>query len=111
VADLREEKASLDFSGYTFRRHLHVGRSKKALQRERDRIGELTDRSQGCTPIPKPTGRLNRQLKGWANYFSPGYPSAAYRNVNRHLGYRLANQLKHHRSQRAYRLPEGLSYY
>ena len=48
MVDLREEKASPDFLGYTFRwhrdrygrkrRYLHVGLSKKALQRERDRI-------------------------------------------------------------------------
>ena len=121
VVDLKEDKASLDFLGYTFRwhrdqygrggRYLHVGPSKKALQRERDKINELTDRRQGCTPIPRLIARLNRQLKGWANYFSMGYPSKAYRNINWHTGYRLANHLKHHRSQRPYKLPEGVSYY
>jgi RNA-directed DNA polymerase len=121
VVDLREEKASLDFLGYTFRwrrdlygrnqRYLHVEPSKKALQRERDRINELTDRRQGCTPITDLIGRLNRQLRGWGNYFSLGYPSRAYRKINWHLGYRLANHLKHHRSQRPYQLPEGVSYY
>jgi RNA-directed DNA polymerase len=121
VVDLRKEKASLDFLSYTFRwhrdrygrdqRYLHVEPSKKALQRERDQINELTDRRQGCTPIPQLIDRLNRQLKGWANYFSLGYPSKAYRKINWHVGYRLANHLKHHRSQRPYKLPEGMSYY
>ena len=120
VVDLREEKASLDFLGYTFRRHrdhygrrqryLHVGPSKKALQRERDRINEMTGRRQGCTPIPQLIDRLNRQRKGWATYFSLGYPRAAYRKINWHVGYRLANHLKHHRSQRPYQLPEGMPY-
>lgn len=121
VVDLREEKASLDFLGYTFRwyrdrygrntRYLNVAPSKKALQRQRDRISEMTDRRQGCTPIPRLIGKLNRQLEGWANYFSLGYPRDAYRNINWHLGYRLANHLKHHRSQRPYQLPEGMSLY
>ncbi len=121
VVDLREEKASLDFLGYTFRwdrdlygrggRYLNVEPSKKALQRERERINELTDRRQGCTPIPRLIATLNRQTKGWANYFSWGYPGKAYRKINWHVGYRLANHLKHHRSQRPYRLPEGTSYY
>jgi len=121
VVDLRERKASLDFLGYTFcwrcdqfgrnQRYLHVGPSKKALQRERDRINELTDRRQGCTPVTRLIGRLNRQTEGWANYFSLGYPRDAYRNIDWHLGYRLANHLKHHRSQRPYRLPEGVSLY
>jgi RNA-directed DNA polymerase len=93
------------------RRYLHGGPSKKALQTERDRINEMTDRRQGCTPLPRLIDQLNRQLKGWANYFSLGYPREAYRKINWHFGYRLANHLKHHRSQRPYRLPEGVSYY
>ena len=119
VVNLREEKASLDFLGYTFRwdrdlygreqRYLNVEPSKKALQRERERINEMTDRRQGCTPIPRLIDKLNRQLEGWANYFSMGYPQKAYRKINWHLGYRLANHLKHHRSQRPYQKPEGVS--
>jgi len=121
VVDLREEKASLDFLGYTFRwyrdrygrdiKYLNMEPSKKALQRERDRISEMTDRRQGCTPIPRLINRLNRQLEGWANYFSLGYPRDAFRKINWHLGYRLANHLKHHRSQRPYQRPEGMSLY
>ena len=121
VVDLREEKASLDFLGYTFRwhrdlygrsqRYLHVGPSEKAVQRERDRINEMTDRRQGCTPIPRLIDKLNLQLKGWANYFSFGYPRDAFRKINWHLGYRLVNHLEHHRSQRPYQLPEGMTYW
>jgi len=121
VVDLREEKASLDFLGYTFHwqrdlygrggKYLNVEPSKKALQRERDRISEMTERRQGCTPIPRLIDRLNRQLEGWGNYFSVGYPRKAYRNINWHVGYRLANHLKHHRSQRPYQVPKGMSLY
>ena len=121
VVDLREEKASPDFPGYTFRwnrdrygrdtRYLSVEPSKKALQRERDRISEMTVGRQGCTPIPRLIDKLNRQLEGWANYFSPGYTREAYRNINWHLCYRLANHLKHRRSQRPYQIPEGMSLY
>jgi RNA-directed DNA polymerase len=121
VVELGKPKASLDFLGYTFRwdrdlygsgrRYLNVEPSKKAVQRERDRINELTDRRQGCTPITQLIARLNRQLRGWANYFSLGYPRRAYRNIDWHVGYRLANHLKHHRSQRPYHLPKGVSLY
>jgi RNA-directed DNA polymerase len=120
VVNLREEKASLDFLGYTFRwdrdlyvrgkRYLNVEPSKKAVQRERERINELTDRRQSCTPLPHLIARLNRHLQGWANYFSYGYPRKAQGKVDWHVGYRLANHLKHHRSQRPYRLPQGVTY-
>jgi hypothetical protein len=92
-------------------RYLNVEPSKKALQKQRDRISEMTGRRQGCTPLPRLIGKLNRQLEGWANYFSRGYPRDAYREINWHLGYRLANHLRHHRSQRPYQLPEGMSIY
>ena len=43
--------------------------------------------------------------------FSFGYPRKAHGKIDWHLGYRLANHLKHHRSQRPYQLPEGVTYY
>jgi hypothetical protein len=60
-------------------------------------FSKLTDRRQGYMPIPRLIATLNRQMEGWANY--------AFGNINWHLGYRLANHLKHHRSQRPYQLP------
>ena len=86
-------------------------RPRYAMEVERERINELTDRRQGCTPIPQLIERLNRQLEGWANYFSYGYPRKAYGKIDWHTGYRLANHLKHHRSQRPYQLPEGVTYF
>ena len=61
--------------------------------------------------MPRLIEKLNRQLQGWANYFSLGYTRDAYRKVNWHLGYRLANHFKHHRSQRPYQPPAGASLY
>src|SRR5258708_1052669 len=120
VINLREEKASLDFLGYTFRwhrdrygraqRYLHVEPSKKALQRERDKLQEMTDSHQSHKPIPKLIAELNRHLKGWANYFKYGYPREAFRAINWHVGQRLFRHLNR-RSQRAYRLPEKTTYY
>jgi RNA-directed DNA polymerase len=121
VIELKQEKASLDFLGYTFRwsrdrygrdsKYLYVGPSAKAVKKERERITELTDRRQGCTPLPALIERLNQQVEGWGNYFSKGYPRDAFRKINWHLGYRLANHLEHHRSQRPYKPPQGMSLY
>src|SRR5260370_3108194 len=93
VVDLREQGASLNFLGYTFRydrdrkgrdRHyLNVFPSKKAVQREREKLHEMTDSHQCFKPIPVLIGELNRHLKGWANYLSFGYPMTAYSEIER----------------------------
>jgi RNA-directed DNA polymerase len=116
VVDLRERGASLNFLGYTFRydrdrkgrarRYLNVFPSKKAVQRERGKLHEMTDRHQCFKPIPALIGELNRHLRGWANYFSFGYPISAYCEIERYVQGRLIQHL-HRRSQRPYRLPQG----
>ncbi len=119
VVDLRVEGASLDFLGYTFRydrdlkgrdrKYLNVFPSKKAVQREREKLHEMTDSHQCFKPIPTLIGELNRHLKGWANYFSFGYPTSAYSEIERHVQGRLIQHLRR-RSQRPYRPPEGESW-
>ena len=119
VVKLNEEGASLDFLGYTFRyydalkgragRYLNVFPSDKALKRERDKLHEKTDYRQCYKPIPELVEELNRHLKGWANYFSFGYPRMAFREINSYVRYRLEQHLKR-RSQRPFRPPEGLSF-
>src|SRR5882724_50188 len=116
VVDLREEGASLDFLGYTFRydrdlkgrdrKYLNVVPSNKAIQREREKLREMTDRHQRHKPIPVLIGELNRHLKGWMNYFSFGYPSSAYCEIERYVRDRLIQHLQR-RSQRPYRPPKG----
>jgi RNA-directed DNA polymerase len=120
VIDLGKEKTSLDFLGFTFcwyrdrygrgNRYLHVGPSKKALQRERDKLTAMTNSHQCHKPIPKLIEGLNRHLKGWGNYFGFGYPRDAFREINWHVGQRLFRHLNR-RSQRAFRLPEKTTYY
>ena len=116
VVDLREAGASLDFLGYTFRydrdlkgrsrKYLNVFPSKKAVQRERAKLHEMTNSHQCFKPIPMLIGELNRHLKGWANYFSFGYPMSAYCEIDRYVRGRLIQHLQR-RSQRPYRPPPG----
>ena len=116
VVDLREEGASLNFLGYTFRydrdlkgrarKYLNVFPSKKAVQREREKLHEMTNSHQCFKPIPVLIGELNRHLKGWANYFSLGYPTSAYCEIERHVQGRLIQHLQR-RSQRPYQPPPG----
>jgi RNA-directed DNA polymerase len=119
VVDLREEGASLDFLGYTFRydrdlkgragKYLNLFPSRKALQRERKKLHEMTNSHQCFKPIPVLIGELNRHLQGWANYFSIGYPISAYCEIERHVQSRLIQHLQR-RSQRPYQPPEGESW-
>ena len=53
---------------------------------------------------------LNQHLRGWANYFRFGYPSAAFAQINHYVQVRLWQHLKR-RSQRPYRVPLGISSY
>jgi RNA-directed DNA polymerase len=119
VINLKEEGASLDFLGYTFRydrdlygreqRYWNVAPSKKALAREREQLRAMTDTTQSHKPLPYLIAELNRHLKGWANYFSFGYPRAAFGRINSFVRERLFRHLRR-RSQRPFRPPEGVSY-
>jgi RNA-directed DNA polymerase len=120
VADLREEGESLDFLGYTFRfdrdlrgrghRYLNLFPSEKALARERARLREMTGPRWCFVPTPRLIERLNGHLRGWANYFSQGYPRKATRQINRYVRERLRRHLSR-RSQRPWRPPQGTSAY
>ena len=117
---LREPGASLDFLGYTFRydhdlqggrwKYLNLCPSAKALQRERDKLREMTGPEKCFLPIPALIAQVNVHLKGWSNYFGKGYPRKAFRQINRFVQDRLIRQLKR-RSQRPYRPPDGVSWY
>ena len=119
LVDLRRGDA-LDFLGYTFRydkdlkgrghKYLNMHPSKKAVKKERMAIKEMTSVKYNFVPIHQLIGRMNRQIKGWAEYFSRGYPRKAYRQINWYAQERLVKHLGK-RSQRRYRPPEGVSYY
>ena len=120
VVDLKEQGASLDFLGYTFRydrdlkgrdqKYLNLFPSEKALKRERAKLHDMTASRQCFKPIPQLIGEINRHLKGWANYFSIGYPRVALREINTYVRDRLVQHLRR-RSQRPFRPPEGVTYY
>ena len=119
VVDLRKAGASLNFLGYTFRydrdlkgrarKYLNVVPSQKAVQREREKLHEMTNSHQCFQPIAILIGELNRHLKGWANYFSFGYPRSVHGEIDRYVQGRLIQHLQR-RSQRPYRPPQGATW-
>ena len=70
----------------------------------------MTNSHQCFKPIPKLIGELNRQEKGWAAYFSMGYVTGAYWQIDWYVRGRLIQHLRR-RSQRPFRPPAGKSLY
>ena len=120
TVDLKQEGASLDFLGYTFRfdqdlqgrsrRYLNVFPSKKSVKRICEKVRDLTGPSMCFKPTPILVGELNTLLRSWASYFSGGYPAMAYRDVEVHTRYRLWKHLNR-RSQRGYRWSRDCTIY
>lgn len=117
---LGEAGARLDFLGYTFRydrdrwgrdyRYLNVCPSKAAVARERQALRGLISRRQCRLPLPVLIAQVNRQLRGWANYFRLGHPRVTFRALNAFVALRLIAHLRR-RSQRPLRPPEGVTWY
>jgi hypothetical protein len=97
-----------DFLGYTFgrcyspktgRAHIGTRPSKKSIQKVCRTISEATNRRRLLKDSEDQVIALNRILVGWANYFSLGPVSKAYRAVDSHVTERLRRWLckKHKR--------------
>jgi group II intron reverse transcriptase/maturase len=94
---------AIDFLGYTIGRcyspktgKVYIGTtpSKKKIQRLCREISELTEPRWLLIDTEVQVGRLNRRLRGWANYFCLGPVSKAYRVVDRHTASRLRQWLR-----------------
>ena len=120
IVNLRDKGASLDFLGYTFRydldlrggshRYLNMCPSIKSVSRERAKLREMTAPSMCFKPLPVLIEELNRQLRGWGNYFGQGYPRKSFRDINHYARKRLFCHLSR-RSQRPWRPPKGMTFY
>jgi RNA-directed DNA polymerase len=120
VINLREPGEKLNFLGYMFRydrdltgrgqSYLNMTISEKALRRERQRLRERINAKVCFKPLPQLIAELNRHLKGWANYFSYGYPRKGFRQINSYVRQRLTQHMRR-RSQRPFRPAPGVSYY
>jgi len=120
IVKLRIKEQRLEFLGYQIglgtdlktRQHYYwrLEPSTQSLRRELDKIRDLTAARHGATPLPELIGRLNRHLKGWANYYRLGHPRATFRKVNWYVQRRVERHLRR-RSQRPWKTPADLTLY
>jgi group II intron reverse transcriptase/maturase len=91
-----------DFLGYTFgrcystqtgRAYIGTRPSRKSIRRVCRTLSEVTARRRLIWDAEAEVARLNRILVGWANYFSLGPVSKAYRAIDAHASERLRRWL------------------
>ncbi len=109
VVDLREGREGFDFLGCHFRArvsgrmlergvrryYLHRWPSQRAMKRVRARVKGLTDRRRraGIKDIREVIAGLNPVLRGWGNYFRTGNAADKFRQIDRHVAWRLKRLL------------------
>jgi RNA-directed DNA polymerase len=99
LCDARAER--FDFLGYSFgphcfrqtgRSYMGASPSNKSVQRLKDKVGEILVPGNMGT-WKEVCGGLNRLLRGWCGYFSPGSHYATDRVIEAHVHDRVRNFL------------------
>ncbi len=108
VVDLREGREGFDFLGCHFRArmsgkvwekarrvvyYLHRWPSARSMKRARQRVRDLTSRKHVGDDLEVVIAKLNQFLIGWGNYFRTGNAAKKFRQLDRHVSWRLKRLL------------------
>jgi RNA-directed DNA polymerase len=119
TVELSSVGESIDFLGFTFRvershynaeTYIRVEPKKRAVERAKDKIRELTSYTRDYLPVKDLIKSLNCFLSSWKSYFQIGHPDRIFRKIDNYVRLKVVNNLNR-RSQRQFNKPKGLTWY
>jgi group II intron reverse transcriptase/maturase len=121
IVCLTEGSEGFDFLGFHLRKvesrrwpgHWYLQRwpSRRAMASIREKIREATQPRYASLPMPVVVTRLNRKLRGWANYFGYGNSRRMFSSVDFYVNLRLMilTRRKHGLTRKRRRRVDGSS--